>query len=130
MIDALVSGKLYGAPAARTSKTGQSFATARLRAPTASGESFFVSIVAFSESAVRALLALTDGDSIAVTGELKVSTYTAKDGTAKPSLDLVAHAVLTPYNVTRKRKAINAARSAPAGDFPDDERWLDQTGAS
>jgi single-stranded DNA-binding protein len=44
------------------------------------GESAFVNVIAFGESAMTALLALDEGDSIALAGELTVSTYTAKNG--------------------------------------------------
>jgi single-stranded DNA-binding protein len=109
MIDALIAGRLYGTPQSRTSKNGNAFATAKVRTPMANGESCFVNVVAFSDSARTALLALAEGDSVAIAGELKVGTYTDKDGAARPSLDLTAHAVLTEYHVQRKRKAIEDA---------------------
>ena len=70
------------------------------------GECSFVNVIAFSETAMTTLLALVDGDSVAIAGELKVSVYTDKEGTTKPSLDLTAHAVLTEYHVQRKRRAM------------------------
>jgi single-stranded DNA-binding protein len=111
MIDALICGRLYGKPQARTSaKNGHAFVTAKVRTTTASGEGAFVNVVGFSDAVRRALLALSDGDAVAIAGELKVSIYTDKDGVAKPSLDVVAHAVLSEYHVARKRKAL--ARSS------------------
>ena len=67
---------------------------------------------------VRALRArgVSEGDSVAMAGELKVSTYTDKDGAAKPSLDLIAHAVLTEYHVARKRKAMAEPAESVAPD--------------
>jgi single-stranded DNA-binding protein len=109
MIDALIAGRMYGTPQSRTSKNGNTFATAKVRTPMANGESSFVNVVAFSDTARTSLLALTEGDSVAIAGELKVSTYTDKDGVTRPSLDLTAHAVLTEYHVQRKRKAVEAA---------------------
>ena len=106
MIDALIAGRIYGAPQSRTSKNGNPFVTAKIRTPMANGEASFVNVIAFSDSAQAALLALQDGDSAAIAGELKASAYTAADGTAKPSLDLTAHQVLTAYAVTRKRRAV------------------------
>ena len=106
MIDALIAGRLYGSPQCRTSRNGNTFATAKVRTPMANGESAFVNVIAFSESAIAALLALAEGDSVAIAGELKVSVYTDKTGAARPSLDLTAHAVLTPYHVNRKRQAM------------------------
>lgn len=106
MIDALIAGRLYGKPQARTSKAGNAFATAKVRAPMASGDAVFVNVVCFRDSARSALLALEEGDSVAISGELKVSAYTDKTGALRPSLDLTAHAVLTEYHVARKHRAI------------------------
>lgn len=113
MIDALIQGRLYGQPQSRTSKNGNAFATAKVRTPMANGEASFVNVIAFSDAAITALLALSEGDSVAIAGELKVSVYTDREGAAKPSLDLTAHAVLTEYHVSRKRKAVTESE-APA----------------
>lgn len=114
MIDALVGGKLFGAPVARTSKTGSKFATCKVRVAMRD-EVAWLNVVAFSETVVTALLELGDGDSVAFSGELKVATYTAKDGTIRPSLDLVAHGLLTAYCVSRRRKAARP-NDAPTRD--------------
>lgn len=106
MIDALIQGRLYGRPKSRTTKSGSAYTTAKLRTSMANGEAAFVNVISFSDAAVSALLALDDGDCVAIAGELKVGTYTDKDGTARPSLDLTAHSVLTEYHVSRKRKAV------------------------
>jgi single-stranded DNA-binding protein len=106
MIDALVAGKLYGRPMEKTSKTGKPFVTAKVRAAAGDGEALFVNVIAFDGSACAALLALEDGDSVALSGALTPKTWTDRDGNAKPALDLVAHAVTTAYHVTRKRKAV------------------------
>ena len=118
MIDALVSGRLHGAPVERTARNGSRFATAKLRVSLRDGAAIFVNVISFSNTAITALLALADGDSAALAGELTVKTYTAQDGTARPSLDLLAHAVLTEYHVARKRQAV---RDRPTEAF-DDER--------
>jgi single-stranded DNA-binding protein len=108
MIDALIAGKLYGTPTERAAKNGSRFATAKVRVTTVSGEGLFVNVIAFAASAVESLLALTEGDSVALSGELTPKVWTDKNGEARPSLDLVAHAVLTAYHVTRKRLAVRA----------------------
>ncbi len=113
MIDALIAGKIYGVPQERTSKNGNPFTVARLRVPMANGEAMFAGLVAFRDSARAALLALQDGDSAAVAGELKVGSYLDKAGLPKPSLDVTVHQVLTPYAVQRKRAA-----HVPADDKP------------
>lgn len=110
MIDALIAGRLFGKPSSRVSKSGNTFAVAKVRAPMANGESAFVNVIAFSDTAKAALLALAVGDSVAISGELKVGTYSDKDGAPRPSLDLTAHVVLSEYDVQRRRKAVAEAR--------------------
>jgi single-stranded DNA-binding protein len=106
VIDALIAGRLYGAPAERMSKTGKAYATAKVRTAAGDGASLFVNVIAFAAPAVTALLALQDGDSVALSGELTPKVWTDKNGEARPALDLTAHAVLTEYHVARKRKAV------------------------
>ena len=122
MIDALISGRLHGAPQARTSKTGSQFVTAAVRVPTKDNGSMFASVIAFSGTACRALLALQEGDAVALAGELTPKLYQPKGGgEPRASLDLVAHAVLSEYHVSRKRAAIAEPKlHEPAGrDFDD-----------
>jgi single-stranded DNA-binding protein len=106
MIDALISGKLFGAPQKRTSKNGNDFVTGKMRTPGPDGVPAFVTFIAFRDHVCAALLELGDGASIAIAGELKVSTYQAKDGSTKPSLDLTAHEILTQFHITRRRRAM------------------------
>ncbi len=105
MIDALIQGRIYGQPAQRNGKNGRPFAIAKIRAATTEGESQFVSVIAFDDGPVAALLALNDGDSVAVVGPLKVSTWQDKEGNHRPGLDLVAHQVMSLYAVRHKRTA-------------------------
>ena len=109
MIDALIAGKIYGQPAQRTAKTGSTFATAKLRLATGDGESLFANVIAFDDAPCRALLALSDGDSVALAGTLTPKVWADKTGTPHPALDIVAHQVLTPYHVQRKRRSVAGA---------------------
>ena len=95
MIDALIQGKLYGQPAQRLTKANKPFAVAKLRVATTEGESTFVSVVAFDDVPVAVLLALKEGDSVAVTGPLKVSVWQDKEGNHRPGLDVVAQQVMS-----------------------------------
>jgi single-stranded DNA-binding protein len=106
MIDALIAGRLHGKVQRRSSKNGNAYVTAKVCAPIGNGETAFVNVIAFAEAAVTALLALDEGDSIAVAGELKVGTYATKTGETRPSLNLTAHVAVTEYHVTRKRQAV------------------------
>ncbi|WP_345797164.1 single-stranded DNA-binding protein [Castellaniella sp. MT123] len=106
MIDALIQGKLYGTPKTGIGKNSNPYTTALLRVATAAGDMLMCSVICFDEAAQCVLQALGDGDSVAVTGTLTPKVYQAKDGTSRPALDLVAQAVMTPYQVTRKRQAV------------------------
>lgn len=119
MIDGLIAGKLFGYPNERTSRAGKAFATAKVRAAAGDGEPLFVNVIAFDPGVCAALLALDDGDSVALTGTLTPKVWVDREGVAKPSLDLVAHGVLTAYHVTRKRKAV-AGRQQDGTELADD----------
>lgn len=112
MVDGLVSGKLYGTATSRTSQNGKQFVTAKVRAAGGDGESLFVNVIAFSTTAGEALLALADGDSVALAGTLTPKAWVDRAGEAKPALDLVAHAVLTAYHLKRKRAAVQGENGA------------------
>ncbi|ABM39944.1 single-stranded DNA-binding protein [Polaromonas naphthalenivorans] len=105
MIEALISGKLQGQASEKMAKTGKSFVTAKVRVH-AGDTDVFVNVIAFSESACTALLALDSGDAVALAGSLTPKTWTDREGTVRPALDLVASQVLTAYHVARKRKAV------------------------
>jgi single-stranded DNA-binding protein len=134
MIEALVSGKLHGQPAQKISKTGKPFVVAKVRAHISDAD-VFVNVIAFSPAACEALLALGEGDAVALAGSLTPKAWTDREGIARPALDLVASQVLTAYHVTRKRKALgrqlpNPSESPPPNrpnerDELDDGRPLD-----
>lgn len=105
MIDALITGKLHGVPQQRTAKTGRTFTTAKLRVPTGE-DSTFCNVIAFDQGTQDALMTLGAGEAVALAGELKVSTWTDKSGTTRPSLDLVASKALTQYHLTKRRRTM------------------------
>ncbi|MFJ1253347.1 single-stranded DNA-binding protein [Cupriavidus sp. CuC1] len=115
MIDALVGGKLFKAAEERRSSSGKTFVSANVRAADGEGEGLFVNVVAFSDSAKAALLALDDGDSVSLAGTLKIGTYQARDGSVRPSVSMVAQKVLMAYHVARKRKAAAEAGERKPG---------------
>ena len=103
MIDALISGKLYGQPTERTSKTGKPFAIAKVRAATGEGESMFINVIAFDTAPCTALLALGDGDSLALAGSLSPKAWTDKaTGEPRAGLDMQVHQVLSIYQLQKK----------------------------
>lgn len=87
-IDAFLTGKLHGAAQRRAGATsGRQFVTAKVRAAVGDADAVFVNVVAFSETAGAALLALA--------GTRKPAAWTDREGNARPSLDLVAAEVMT-----------------------------------
>ena len=80
----------------------------------------FVSVIAFDDAPCKALLALSDGDSVALSGSLTPKVWTDREGNTRPALDLVAHQVLTSYHVTRKRAAV---RPPPTPERPSHDAW-------
>lgn len=107
MLETLASGKVYGKPQQRASRDGaHQFVTAKLRCAGGDGETLFVNVIAFSDTAKAALLALDDGEPVALAGTLRVGVWKAPNGEARPQLDLTASAVLTVHHVRRKRAAI------------------------
>jgi single-stranded DNA-binding protein len=126
VIDALIHGRIFGKPQSRTSKSGTTrFVTANVRVPMADGESVFANVIAFAAPVGNGLLALEDGASVSISGELKVSVYAAKDGTTKPNLNVTDHELLTPYHVQRRRKAVTAANDSKPGAAAQGEDFND-----
>ncbi|CAM2180410.1 Single-stranded DNA-binding protein [Paraburkholderia sacchari] len=130
MIDGLIGGKLYGKATERVGASGKAFVVAKVRAVVGDGDTVFISVIVFDDKAKAALVALDDGDSVALAGTLTPKVWTDRSGDAKPALDMVAHAVLSAYHVKRKRQAMQggeaskptangANRSAYGGDFRD-----------
>lgn len=121
MIEAIITGKLHQRADERTSRGGQPFVTAKVRTAVGEADSLFVNVVAFSESAGAALLALEAGDSLALAGTLKPSAWIDRDGNARPSLDLVATQVMTLYGLKRRRAAVAGAVAGVSGAVADAE---------
>lgn len=105
MIDALIAGKLFGTPKLGQGKNGP-YTTAMVRVATVGGDSLMCSVIAFADSAQTALQALGEGEAVSLAGTLTPKVYEARDGTHRPSLDMVAHAVLTAYQVKRRRQVV------------------------
>lgn len=115
MIDGLVAGKLFGFAEQRKGKNETHFVVAKVLATPSEGDSLFVNVIAFNADACKALLALQDGDTLALAGNLTPKVWTDKQGNTKPSLDMVAHQILSVYHVGNKRDALDATYPASAG---------------
>jgi single-stranded DNA-binding protein len=107
MIDGLIAGRLYGEAQIRTGQNGKRFVTCKVRATAGDGETLFVNVIAFDDDVQTALLALSDADSVTLTGALTPKVWTDKNGLVKPALDMVAHGLLTAYHVRSKRQTVS-----------------------
>lgn len=114
MIDGLIAGRLMGDASRRVDKMGRSFIVARVLARNKSDEEHIVNVIAFDEAPCAALLALGDGDAIALSGSLTPKVWTDKQGNHRPSLDMIAVHVLTAYQVSHKQAAVGGSGSEPA----------------
>jgi single-stranded DNA-binding protein len=103
MIEGLIAGTLVGLAETRQGKNGTSFALAKVKATAGDGESMIVNVIAFATEAASALMALDDGDAIALTGGLTPKVWTDKQGNTRPALDMVASNVLTVFHANQKR---------------------------
>jgi len=113
MIEGLITGTLVGLAEQRQGKNDTSFVLAKVKAVPGEGESLIVNVIAFAAEACAALLALDEGDTVAVSGALSPKVWTDKQGNTRPALDMVASQVQTVYHVERKRATLGGA-SNPA----------------
>ena len=113
MLNILASGVLVADPVERRSVTGKTYCTASLRVPAEDADAVLVSVIAFGGDAVQAILALSRGDSVAVAGRAKLTSWT-KDGEEKRGLSAVADKVLTVYAAGKARKAARELEPAEA----------------
>jgi single-strand DNA-binding protein len=107
MLSALISGQLATDPKHGTSQSGTNWANCVVRVPcgqnreTGDQESAFVQLACFGSHA-EALARLGKGDSISAQGQLKPTVY-QKDGQERHGLSLTATAILTAYQIKKKR---------------------------
>lgn len=110
MIDGLIAGKLFGEAEMREGKNASKFAVAKVKATGADGEAVIVNVISFSVETCAALMALTDGDALALSGSLTPKVWSDKQGNTRPALDMVANQILTAYHVAQKQDDVTGAR--------------------
>ncbi len=110
----LATGTLVRDPEPRQSRAGKPYATALLRVPTDGEEAVLMSLIAFAADAVEALLAHAKGDSVAVTGRAKFTSW-QKDGERRQGLSVTVEAVLSPYQLEKRRSRARGEAGGEAG---------------
>jgi single-stranded DNA-binding protein len=108
----LAQGVLVADPQRRSGKT--EFATCAMRVATDDGP-VLVNMIAFAPEAVAALLALSKGDSLAVTGKAKLTSWT-RDGEEKHGLGVVAEQVLTLYQAGKRRERARTVKGGAVSE--------------
>ncbi|MCA3213914.1 MAG: single-stranded DNA-binding protein [Burkholderiales bacterium] len=116
-LDVLAQGRLVKTPEQRTGASGRPFALAQLSVAMEEGD-VLASCIAFSRTAIDALLALDKGDACAVAGRAKVGTWTNREGETRPSLSITVDQVLTVYAIRKKRTASQGDDSGPDDSTP------------
>lgn len=125
MLNVLITGKLIKDPASKTAKNGNEYAVAALAVPT-EGEQFVANVVTFDSALVEKVLAMQKGDALSVTGTAQLNIWQPQNGDARPTMSVIAGAVLSVYEATKRRaqtettpspyalseKAISAMRQA------------------
>ena len=104
---------MVGLAETRQGKNGSTFALAKVKATAGDGESLIVNVIAFAAEASAALMALDDGDAVALAGALTPKVWTDKQGNTRPALDMVATQVLTAYHAARKQQALGGVGDTP-----------------
>jgi single-stranded DNA-binding protein len=100
----LASGKLIKPPTTRTAKNDEAYTVASMRVASDDGD-VLVNLIAFGPAG-RVLAALGTGDALSVTGRAKLIHWAGKDGQERHGLNVTADAVLTPYQVSQRRRAV------------------------
>lgn len=113
MLSVLASGTLVSDPKARTTTAGKAYATAQMRVPVEDAEALLVSVIAFHPDAVAGLLALSKGDSCAIAGRAKLSSW-MRDGVQHHGLSVTADKALSVYQAGKARKAAREGEDAPS----------------
>jgi single-strand DNA-binding protein len=123
MIEALISGKLIKTPEIRTGKTGNHYTQFLLSVSVGEEQPIVVSGIAFSDVAER-IAKLGKGDAVSITGSIKPTEWSDKTtGEIKHGLSITVSEVLTPYDVTKRRKPVpNAKPPSKTAAYPFNDR--------
>ena len=97
MINGLIMGTLFGEVEMREGKNATRFAVAKVKASCTDGETVLVNVIAFNADTCKALMALEDGDTLAMSGSLTPKVWSDKQGNTRAALDMVASKVMTAY---------------------------------
>jgi single-strand DNA-binding protein len=106
MLNALASGQLVRDPKSGTSASGTRWSNTTIRcnvgqSKEGDAEAAFITIVCFGDVADK-LSRLAKGDAVSVQGNLKPTEH-QKDGETRHGLEIIANAILSAYDLRKKR---------------------------
>ena len=113
MLNVLATGTLVSDPRERTTAAGKPYCTASLRVPAEDADALLASLIAFDAAAVSSLLALVKGDTCAVAGRAKLTTW-EKNGEQRHGLSVTVDRVLSVYSAGKARKAARNSEEVTA----------------
>lgn len=100
MIDLMVAGRLCGKPTVRAAFNGKPlFSTFKVEAVDKNGQRLFFGCITYSKTVLQAVQHLSEGDSIAMTGEIDLANWRGCDGTKQRWLDMTVCSVLTGHHL-------------------------------
>jgi single-stranded DNA-binding protein len=94
MIEGLVAGNIWGDPEKRIGKNNTIYVVAKVRAQVSQPELVIVNVIAFDNTACKALLERRDGDAVSLTGSLLPKVWIDKQGVSRVALDMIATRVM------------------------------------
>jgi single-stranded DNA-binding protein len=94
MIEGLIAGHIWGDPEKRVGKNNSIFVVAKVRAQGSQPELVIVNVIAFDNTACKALLERRDGDAVSLSGSLLPKVWIDKQGVSRAALDMIAGRVL------------------------------------
>ena len=118
---ALVTGNLFKSAERKTSKNGNEFVTATIKAKEGEGATFW-RLTAFSLDAANELMRLSPGDAVAVQGKLSAELYQPEGGAPRVSLSLIVDQAISARAKPRQPKPKSVpsfAEPAPAAKHVD-----------
>ena len=96
MIDVMVAGRLCGTPTVRMSVNDKPlFSTFKVEAADNSSQRLLFGCITHSKTVIEAVQHLSDGDSIAMTGDVDLTNWRGCDGPTRRWLHMTVCSVLT-----------------------------------
>lgn len=131
-----LNGNLVADPELRFTGTGKAVVSLRVACSErkkdangnwTDGDSTFLSVNAWNETAENITTTLTKGDSVVITGRLKQRSYQAKDGTEKTVFEVEADSVAADLRRASFGNKHKVVKDKPSATNSDNNAWTSET---